>query len=576
MGERIDTEAMSGPVVFAFAVADGLAPVPGAAPYEVLARQLPRMLVAQLNGRADRGARFFPFLAPIDGQRAFLRPNQLFEPAVLGQLHKQGRVPLLVDGILRAGALHWRIVDGERLEVRAEVDVGFDPRRPLDVLARLAFELTDHLGWGGRPASPTLPHGEALAWFLVLKDELLRREANLPEVAVDPLRAARRCVELAPEVEEVRDVVCEFAAHFLRKQERVEECARLLAALVPTATDDVARLERLAGLLVVAGEQGPAATLACRAARLQPERPELVERAAAQCFRLGRYDELRAVVDAARQRGVASSAALAQLAAACDRTGDAATRTALVHELVGRDGLPVPVALLVVSFLVEEGQPALARAIVERALPQAPANAMLHFELGRASLLLDDGARASAALQRALQLGLPPVLARQAQRFQRLAAVPGLWATTQSIEQAVAAGDLPAALATARALVRRVGPVAEAWYLFGLVQHKMGRLRRAERLLRRALRHDRESPDALNRLGILLIATGRLAEGHELLQRAHLLAPTDPSPLLHLAQACALLGRAADAEAHLASAERCGADAELVRAVRAEILAGRS
>jgi Flp pilus assembly protein TadD len=121
--------------------------------------------------------------------------------------------------------------------------------------------------------------------------------------------------------------------------------------------------------------------------------------------------------------------------------------------------------------------------------------------------------------------------------------------------------------------VRRVGRVAEAWFLYGVVLHKLGRLRRAERLLRRAVRYDDESPDAHNRLGILLVASGRVGEGHSHLVRAHSLAPTDPSPLLHLAQACALLGRAAEAEAHVVAAERCGADPQLVHAVRREILA---
>jgi protein O-GlcNAc transferase len=105
------------------------------------------------------------------------------------------------------------------------------------------------------------------------------------------------------------------------------------------------------------------------------------------------------------------------------------------------------------------------------------------------------------------------------------------------------------------------------------VLHKLGRLRRAERLLRRALRLDDGCCDAHNRLGILLVASGRTEEGARHLQRAHALAPADPTPLLHLAQACALLGRHDEAEAHVAAAERAGADRELVHAVRREILA---
>ena len=40
------------------------------------------------------------------------------------------------------------------------------------------------------------------------------------------------------------------------------------------------------------------------------------------------------------------------------------------------------------------------------------------------------------------------------------------------------------------------GAVAEAWLLFGVVQQKLGHLRRAERLLRRSLRLKRRLPPA--------------------------------------------------------------------------------
>ncbi|MBL8752375.1 MAG: tetratricopeptide repeat protein [Planctomycetes bacterium] len=567
---------MSGPVVFAFAVADGLVPVSGAAPYDVLARQLPRLLVARLNGDGDRGARFFPFLGPIDGKRVLLRPNQLFDPAVLVQVHKQGDVRLLSDGILRAGVLHWRVLDGKTGDVRLALDLPFDCRRPLDVLPRLEFELADRMGWAGRPSRLPNLAGEALGWFLVLKDELLRREANLVEPNPDPLRAARRCAELAAAEPEVQVLVGDFVAHHLRHREHRAACAQVLAPIVAQLPDDVTTLERYDALLLAAGDDASAATVACRAARLAPARQDLVERAAAQAFKVQRYDDVGDVVGRARAVGAASPAALAQHAAACDRTGDQATRAGLVRELVGMDDLPVPVARLVVSFLLEDEQPAMARTVVTRALQKDPEHAMLHFELGRACLLLDDGDSAASALQRALQIGLQPVVAGQARRFLRLSTVPGLWATTQLVEKAIAAADLAAALAIVRTFVRRAGRVAEAWFLYGLVLHKLGRLRRAERLLRRSLRHDHESPDAHNRLGILLVASGRVQEGHALLQRAHLLAPSDPSPLLHLAQACALLGRMAEADAHVDAAANRGADPRMVQAVRAEIHVGRT
>lgn len=559
-------------VVFAFAVADGIVPVVGAAPADVLARQLPRLLVAHLNGNGDRGVRFLPFLGPVDGQRAFLRIGELLEPAALAQLHRQGDVQLLCDGLLKPGALQWRILDGRTLAVRRECEVPFDPKHPFDAMARLEFELADLLGFGGRPQPAPRFAGEALGWFLVLKDELLRLEAGMALWPGDLLRAARRCVELVPADGEVQELLCDFVGQLLRRGERREDAGRVLGLLVPHVVDG-ARLERLDGLLLAAGNESDAARASCRAALASPARHDLVERAAALSFRCGRHDDVRAIVDAARAVGAASAGALAQLAASSDRVGDRAARTALVEELLARGELPVPVARLVASFLLEDERPRAARDVLAAALRQQPAHAMLQFELGRAQLLLDDGDAAAAAFAQALALGLSPVLATQARRFQRIAAVPGLWQAVQLIEKAIGAGDLVAAEAAARALVRRTGPVAEAWYLLGLVNHKRGRLRMAERLLRRAIRCDDQSVDAHNRLGILLVGNGRVDEGHALLARAHALAPHDPSPLLHLAQACALLGRTDEAERLVGDAEKCGADPRLAQAVRAEILA---
>ncbi len=567
---------MATAVVFAFAVADGLTPIVGAAPYDVLARQLPRMLVTRLNGNGDRGVRFFPFLGPVDGVRTFLRLNELFEPAALAQLHKQGLVQLVCDGMFRAGVLHWRALDGTTWTVLHEADLPFDPRQPIDALMRIEFEVTGLLGWTGRPQPPHPFVGEALGWLLVLKDSLLRREANLKDPAPDPMRPARRCLELLGANEEVQQTVLDFAAQCLKRGENRDDVGSLLAQFAAAVDGSVLVLERLCTLLLAAGDEGTAASTAARAARAAPERPELVERAAAQLFRLQRYDEVREVVGRARQRGVASAQALAQLAAVCDRTGDHTNRVALVEELTGIADLPVPVARLVVSFLLEDERAAMARTIVERALAKEPDHAMLHFELGRACLLLDDGGSAAAALQQALALGLLPDVAAQARRFLRLSAVPGMWAGAQGVEDAIANGDLPGALVAARAFVRQVGPVAEAWFLLGVVCHKLGQARRAERALRRALRYDPEFADAHNRLGILLVAGGRLEEGHGHLQQAHALAPTESSPLLHLAQACALLGRLAEAERHIVAAERVGADPQLVQAVRREIMVKRA
>lgn len=562
-------------VVFGFAVAEALPPVVGAAPYDVLSRQLPRLLVARLNGGGDRGARFFPFLGPVDGQRTLLVLREPFEPAQLALLHKQGDADLLVDGVLRQNVLHWRIVDGRTAQVLVEGDAPFDPLRPLDVLVRLEFEVTGLLGWSGRPQPPQPLAGPALGWFLVLKDALLRREAGLPEPSPDPLRPARHCVELAAHDDEVATAVLDFAAWLLRRGEQREALAALLRTLLAAAPARPAVSERLAALLHAAGDEQAAATAAARAAVACPERADLVERAAAWLFKLARYAEARAVVDHARLRGVASLAAKAQLAAVCDRLGDHAERRALTAELLAAGEVPPPVARLLVSFLLEDDRAAEACRAARSALAADPAQPVLHFDLGRACLLLDDAAGAALALREALARGLPPALVPAAQRYLRLAAVPGLWAGTQQVENALVAGDLAEALAAVRALVRTAGHAAETWFLVGIVRHKLGDSRRAEHALRRALRRDDALGDAHNRLGILLVSRGRAADGHAHLLRAHELAPHESSPLLHLAQACALLGRMAEAERHIAAAVRAGADPQLVEAVRREVLAPR-
>ncbi|HEB54510.1 MAG TPA: tetratricopeptide repeat protein, partial [bacterium] len=511
---------------------------------------------------------------PVEGGRGFLRLREPLEPKALIELHRQGDVELLVDGLLLQDRLQWRVLDGRSGDVRRELELPLDPLDPFPALARLEFEMTELLGVSGKPSAMPAISGEALGWFLVLKDELLRREARLPEASSDPLRAARRCVELAGGVPEVQDLVADFLALLVRRGQ-LRDQVPALATMMADVVEHAAVLDRLAGITYAAGDEHGAVAMVVRAALLRPSDTSLTERAAAMAFRAHDDDAVRRVVAAARASGHVTAKLIAQLAASHDRRGDVAARTRLVEELLGEDELPVPVARLVVSFLLEEEQPALARTVVERALARAPDQSMLHYELGRACLMLDDTARAAVAIQRALELGLSAGVVEQARRLLRFASIPGLWHGTNLVEKAISAGDLGAALGAARALVRRVGPVAEAWLMFGIVQHKLGRLRRAARLLRRAVRYRADCPEARNRLGIVLLQLGAAGEGHEQLRRAHELAPEDTSTLLHLAQAEALTGRTDLAVQHVDAAERLGAAKDVVQAVRREISSER-
>lgn len=563
---------MSTAVVFAFAIADGLTPVVGAAPFDVLSRQIPRALVANLNGEEDRGLRFFPFLGPVDGKRGFLRLRELLEPKSLVALHKQGGVDLLVDGLIHQDRLVWRVVDGNTCELRLSIEVPFDPLDPFAVLPRLTFELSGLLGWTGQATSNLQLKGVSLGWYLVLKDELLRREASLPEATDDPLRAARQCVEHGGTDADSQQLVLDFLALLLRRGQHREGIAEVAKRLAPLLCDSV-KIDRLGGLMYAAGEERAAANLVVRAALRAGSKADLVERAASMAFKVGDDEGVAAVVAAARAADSVTPNMIAQLAASYDRSGDLNRRQELVEELLGHDDLAVPVARLVVSFLLEEDQPAIARTVVEAALKKAPDQSMLHYELGRACLLLDDTARAGVALRHALDLGLSEHLHVQANRLLRLSLVPGLWNGTHLVEKAISAGDLGAALGAVRALVRRVGPVAEAWLMFGIVQHKLGKMNRAERLLRRAVRYHDDCAEAHNRLGIVLLQSGRVQDGSVHLKKAHELSPKDTSTLLHLAQATALDGCPEVAEKHINEAEKLGADPQLVQAVRREIRA---
>lgn len=561
-------------VVYAFAVADGLPPVVGAAPWDVLSRQLPRLLVVRLNGATDRGVRFFPFLGTLGGRRGFLQLSRRFEPKQLLGLHKQGDARLVCDGLLDGGSLHWRAVDGQTGQIVREVELPFDPSRATEVLARLEFEVMELMSWPGRPQPAGSLEGEALGWFLILKDALLRREAGLADEPTEPVRSAKKCIELARDNGEVVELLLDLAVHLVRG-DRPDEVADLLRPLVDVPELSATHLERLGALLLNAGDEHLAATATLRAARAATERAELVERCVGLLFRLERFREAADLVALARRRGTASVTALAQYAACCDRTGERELRTELCDELLGEDDLPVPVARLLVSFLLEDERAEPARIVAERALAVDPSQTVLRFELGRACLALDDRQAAVTALSEALARGLPAEHEPRARRMLALASRPGLWRDSQNVEIALAAGDLDAAFAAVVHLCWHSRDVAEVWFLAGLVRHKRGQTQRAERALRRALRVDDTLPDAHNRLGILLVAQGRLVDGLAHLKRAHALAPTEPSPMLHLAQALALLGRADEARRFVAMAASCGADPELVEAVRREILSSR-
>ena len=131
---------MSGLICFAMAVEDGLAPVIGAAPFDVLARQLPRLIVKRLNGGRDRGIRYFPFIGPVDGRRRFLSVPDMLPVRKLREFAGQSDSgAALLHGRIEAQTLQARIYDAADTLV-------FDEPLPLDPLQPLAEQIGPQTG----------------------------------------------------------------------------------------------------------------------------------------------------------------------------------------------------------------------------------------------------------------------------------------------------------------------------------------------------------------------------------------------------------------------------------------------
>ena len=391
-------------MVFGFAVADGLEPVAGTAPYDVLGRQIARQLVHMLNHGVDRGIRFLPFLGNFSGKRSFLPMREQVPVSTLASLHKREGVQLLVDGALQEGVVKMRLHDGESQRLIKELELPFSATEPFAQLPRLWFEVTSALGWTDRLQQNEQPVGMTLAWLLVARDELLALEAGIErDASVDILCAARQCVDDAPELRVVYEMTLESVTHLVRKSHRLGEAAELLRTLGASALAEPEVLQRVAGLLQACQDDAGAAVVWSRVAKASPD-PEAVETAAALWFRQGELENAKDVLVYARERGTLASSGLAQLAAVADRLRDFDLRGEIIEELLQIDSLPLAAVRLVASFLLEAERPAEVRELVEKGLADHGDDAGLLLDLGRACLTLGDSQAAELALRRARPL----------------------------------------------------------------------------------------------------------------------------------------------------------------------------
>ncbi|MBI5851248.1 MAG: tetratricopeptide repeat protein [Planctomycetes bacterium] len=554
-------------IVYTFATAPDLDPLPDAAPWPVLARQLPRQLVVCLNGEADRGARFVPLIGVMDGRRRFLEPVGPMPREFLQRIAVEGSTGFVVAGELDADRLVVHVYEKPGFGERLELALTFDPREPWSAMRRAAFEIGEAFGVRDpRHGAPPLG-GFALARWFEARDALLGLEAKL--VGVDARRAieaVRVALEAAPAVREVqevfRDVVRQVARNGLLDTQAARE---IETALYATA----APLELVADAARhVEGSLGPgtAGDLWQRVALGSIDDAGTLAEASSSLFTAGRVELVRDLLRSAVERGCRDPNLRAQLAAVEDVGGDPLRRDHLLGELWNESakGLPPRVARLVASWLVDRDHAAEALALIERSSDSGTAVPGIWLERGRALVALGRVDDAQEALERSLALGPSPEAGAECRRLLALCATGELVPMLLSIERLLHAGDRAMALDHARRLVRRHGRVPEAWVMLGVTRHAIGHRRRALRAFRRALALDPRSADAHGRIGASLVERGRPEEGLTHLRHAVELSPHDPGNWLHLAMALAMLGRRDEALAAVSRAEKEGATAEEV------------
>ncbi len=553
--------------------------VAGAAPPAVLGRQLPRLAVQALNADGDRGLRFFPLIGQREGERRFVELDGLLPVEQLLALHGDQVAPrFVVDGCVEDASLRLRIVRVEGQRVVFNEQVPLDHAAPLPALSRLLFELMSVLGWQGAPPVPTRLQDGVLAWFLCARDHLLCVEAGVP--VEDPsalLIAGERLVERAPDDPDVQRLLLDLGGRLLADEQaatRVEQMFGALAeGMLRRAAPEAARsggavLQQAAALLTGHGREQAADGLLRKAVEIEPGHAEIACRVARRELMEGRPEDARRVLETALNEGGRDPLALAQLSVVCERLGDTDARRRCVEELLQRPTDNVIVTRIAVAYLLDTDQLTRALQVIDAVLASQPEHAGLWLDRGRVLLLQEEPEAAREALQRGLDHASDANTRRDLERHLALVASDNALATAHRVDRALRDGDAEGALQLARALVRRSPQLADGWLLIGIARQRLDQPRRAERALRKALYIDPDMGEVRNRLGILLVARRRYAEGFEHLRRAVGLLPNEASVWLHYAQACHFVGREDEGRDALARAVQCGAEHGAVAAVR--------
>jgi tetratricopeptide (TPR) repeat protein len=159
---------------------------------------------------------------------------------------------------------------------------------------------------------------------------------------------------------------------------------------------------------------------------------------------------------------------------------------------------------------------------------------------------------------------------RVAEARQYLAALPAVTIEQRvQVRQAEAqllrdGGDVPGAYAVLTAALIEFPDEPDLLYDTAMVAEKLDKLDVAEARLKRLLEINPESSAALNALGYTLVdRTTRIAEGYELIEKAHKLSPEDPFILDSMGWALFRMGNLDGAETYLRRALAERPDAEI-------------
>ncbi len=558
-------------VIYAFAFDENLPQVEAAAPYKVLARQIPRLISMCMNGREDRRVRFFPFMGQVEGRRQFFEMSQLMPAENLLSLHGQKTQPkIIVDGLFDAEGFRLRVHDGEAGGVIFDDVLEFDPQSPRPAIQRIVYEMVGALGWAGAP--PPLPEldGMALGWYLIARDDLLGLEANL--LCADPdliLRAATQAFELEPHAREVQQVMVDIGRRMVQGQLNPQLVGAVMKDAADKAPDAAVDFMVDAGVLVEVTVGPKAAVLIYeRAATLDPKHILAAVKAGAHLYQSGQMERLCTLLWRSHECGVRDPKLIAQLAAAEEQCGNFDQRNKLVAGLIGEKDLPSIVSRMVVSYLTEEQRLEEALEEARRALEKDPDHAGLLLEHGRALLALHRGDEAKEVLEHCLRSKPTESTRGEARRFLTFTANPVILPDVAEIEASLASGDIKQGLALARTFARKHKDLPEAWLFLGIARQRLEQYRRAIRCYRRALELRPGMGDAHNRLGILLAIRGQIDEAYGHLRQAVELIPHEASPWLHLAQVCQKLDKADEGREALDRAEKIGTQNEKVEIIR--------